>query len=181
MNKESGISPEVNNYSVTKKINTRIAALVLAANMALTGAGCNANGNNETNTDTSDVNTETSTTMDTTSTTEELVTESGTIIDTTPETTPDTIPTTVAELSVEMQEQLDQAPEINGLTKQINEAGNQVIYIYNQDNPYGVEITNNEIIIAGSYKPNVEVEKMETGAVCLQSNVCEKLIEERLA
>jgi len=178
MNKENGMNPEVKDYSVGKKINKQIAALILATNIAITGAACNANLNTETNTDahTSDINTETSTTVDTTSETE-MVTESGTVI----ETSPESEPTTVVELSVEMQEQLNQAPIIEGLTKQLNDEGNQVIYVFNQDNPYGVEITNNEIITAGSYKPNVEVEGVETGAVCLQSTVCEKLIEERLA
>jgi len=158
---------------VSREFKQRAAALILTAAITLGGAsGCAVEKQN--------VDSEPSTSIET-------VIDSPTVntkdkdSETDSEVTSEITPTTVVELSVEMQEQLNQAPIIEGLTKQLNDEGNQVIYIFNQDNPYGVEITNNEIITAGSYKPNVEVEGVETGAVCLQSTVCEKLIEERLA
>ena len=82
---------------------------------------------------------------------------------------------TTVEIKTSIEEQLTLAPEISGLTKEVQD--NKVVYITKKGNIYKIETGK----YAGEYKDEVTVEGEKAGGVALVSEVVEKILEDELS
>lgn len=187
MDNRGETQPEV--YKKPSFVTRKIAEIAVAGSILLSGAGCaetrTADISNNIPTSTSENVTTSGTTKLVTS--EVIVTPQET---TAPEATDPKVtvkPATTVGTSAETQyvtqaptettinAELAAAPEISGLSKEIQDR--KVVYKAVEGNEYGIEVGK----FAGEYNPNVSIEGAEVGAVALEPSVVDKILTDELA
>jgi hypothetical protein len=78
------------------------------------------------------------------------------------------------ESAVDLGDIFKQAPEIEGLNKEIQDE--KVFYTYKEGNVYGGEVGE----YAGVYKDNVTIDGEKVGGVCLEAKICHEILNDAL-
>lgn len=79
-----------------------------------------------------------------------------------------------SEDTIDLGDIFQQAPEIEGLNKEIQDE--RVFYTYKEGNIYGGEVGE----YAGVYKDNVTLSGEKVGGVCLETKICHKILNDAL-